>query len=395
MADLTEVQSSQSVKIAGAAPSTGIENNYLDIDTTGRPTVKLNDGSGVAINLGQTTMSASLPVTIASNQSTLNVTNSNFPSTVDINYGTVGASTLRTASQIGNATGAALFGAGTTTAQVLRVVLPTDQTSIPAVQSGTWNITNISGTVSLPTGASTSANQTTIITSLQLIDNPIGSVSAGTAGTSSFLTGGVFNTALPSLTNTQQSATQLDSSGRIIISPLTNSSIVKSQVQDNAGTGITSTLISAKQSLDVNIANSVAIPTTDKADGTTGTAVPGTTMQVGGSDGTNLRTLKTDTSGNLFTTSKNPLTASSPTSATVGVASAQAVATNANRKGLVLINTSINKISFGIGVAAVLNSGITLYPGGVWVMDEFNLATGAINAIAGAASSNLSIQEFS
>lgn len=39
--------------------------------------------------------------------------------------------------------------------------------SPPAVtQSGTWNITNISGTVSLPTGAATSALQTTINTTL-------------------------------------------------------------------------------------------------------------------------------------------------------------------------------------------------------------------------------------
>lgn len=77
----------------------------------------------------------------------------------DTNYGVVGANTLRTAAQIGNATGAASFGAGTTGAQVLRVVLPTDQSSIPAAQSGTWNITNISGTVSLPTGAATVAKQ--------------------------------------------------------------------------------------------------------------------------------------------------------------------------------------------------------------------------------------------
>lgn len=36
----------------------------------------------------------------------------------------------------------------------------------PVTQSGTWNITNISGTVSLPTGAATSALQTTINTTL-------------------------------------------------------------------------------------------------------------------------------------------------------------------------------------------------------------------------------------
>jgi len=52
----------------------------------------------------------------------------------------------------------------------LPVVLPTDQSAIPASQSGTWNINDISGTVSLPTGASTAANQTTANTSLSNID---------------------------------------------------------------------------------------------------------------------------------------------------------------------------------------------------------------------------------
>ncbi len=54
----------------------------------------------------------------------------------DTNYGAVGANTLRTAAEVGNATGAAAFGAGTTTAQVLRVVLPTDQTAIPVTVTG-------------------------------------------------------------------------------------------------------------------------------------------------------------------------------------------------------------------------------------------------------------------
>lgn len=73
----------------------------------------------------------------------------------------------RTAALIGNSTGAAAFGAGATSAQTIRTVLATDQSAIPAAQSGTWtvsatqsgtwNVTNISGTVSLPTGASTEA----------------------------------------------------------------------------------------------------------------------------------------------------------------------------------------------------------------------------------------------
>lgn len=52
---------------------------------------------------------------------TLTTTSTNLPATVDTNYGTVGASTIRTAAQIGNATGAADFNAGATGAQTLRV----------------------------------------------------------------------------------------------------------------------------------------------------------------------------------------------------------------------------------------------------------------------------------
>jgi len=92
---------------------------------------------------------------------------------------------------------------------------------------------------------------------------------------------------------------------------------------------------------------------------------------------------------------KTPLTGSAPTFATVGVTSAQVIAANASRKSLVLINTSANNISFGIGAnAAVLNSGITLTPNGVWESDEYSYVTSAINAIAAGASSNICIQEF-
>ncbi len=51
-----------------------------------------------------------------------------------------------------------------TMATSFKVVLPSDQSAIPASQSGTWNVTNISGTVSLPTGAATSANQSSELT---------------------------------------------------------------------------------------------------------------------------------------------------------------------------------------------------------------------------------------
>jgi hypothetical protein len=61
--------------------------------------------------------------------------------TLDRNYGTVGANTLRTASQIGNATGQADFNNGTATAQTLRVALTTDVQTLTSI-----NVT-ISGSV--------------------------------------------------------------------------------------------------------------------------------------------------------------------------------------------------------------------------------------------------------
>jgi hypothetical protein len=92
---------------------------------------------------------------------------------------------------------------------------------------------------------------------------------------------------------------------------------------------------------------------------------------------------------------KTDLTPSSPTSVSVGVASASAVAANATRKGLVLINLSSARISFGFGSTAVLDSGITLYPGDSYSMDEYSFDLGVVNAIASAAASSLAVQEYS
>lgn len=92
---------------------------------------------------------------------------------------------------------------------------------------------------------------------------------------------------------------------------------------------------------------------------------------------------------------KTDLTPSSPTASSVGVTSAQVLAAAATRKGLVLVNTSNNRISLGFGAAAVLDSGITLYgPGGTFVMDDYCFDVGAVNAIASAAASNLAVQEY-
>lgn len=88
------------------------------------------------------------------------------------------------------------------------------------------------------------------------------------------------------------------------------------------------------------------------------------------------------------------LGATAPTSATVGVASAVAVAANPDRKGLVLVNVSSNRISLGLGYPAVLDNGITLAANGAFSMDDYTFTIAAVNAIASGAGSTLSIQEF-
>lgn len=60
-----------------------------------------------------------------------------------------------------------------TMALSLPVAIASDQSPVPVSQSGTWNITNVSGTISLPTGAATSTLQTSGNASLTSIDGKV------------------------------------------------------------------------------------------------------------------------------------------------------------------------------------------------------------------------------
>lgn len=96
----------------------------------------------------------------------------------------------------------------------------------------------------------------------------------------------------------------------------------------------------------------------------------------------------------LLVNTKTNLNASAPTAVSVGTSSTAVLALNATRQGLVLVNTSNGIISIAFGTTAVLNSGITLLPYGVFCMDEYSCGIDAVNAIASVAASNLAVQEF-
>jgi hypothetical protein len=75
---------------------------------------------------------------------------------------TIGAAVPATAVYVAGTLGGTLTGlkfGQQNMANSVAVNIASNQSAIPASQSGTWNVTNISGTVSLPTGAATAAKQ--------------------------------------------------------------------------------------------------------------------------------------------------------------------------------------------------------------------------------------------
>ena len=88
-------------------------------------------------------------------------------------------------------------------------------------------------------------------------------------------------------------------------------------------------------------------------------------------------------------------TGNAPTFATVGVTSATALAANSSRTAVILTNTSTNTIYLGFGSnAAVVGSGVVLFPNSSLLLDVVDNVQQAITAIASGSSSNLAIQEF-
>lgn len=161
-------QSAVPVSGTVAATQSGTWNVNNVSGTVSLPTGASTEATLSALNakfgsLGQALMAASAPVVIASDQSAIPVSGtvsvSNFPATQPISAVSLplptGAATEATLAAASAKLPAAL--GQTTAAGSLSVVLASDQGPIAATQSGTWNINNISGTVSLPSGASTEA----------------------------------------------------------------------------------------------------------------------------------------------------------------------------------------------------------------------------------------------
>lgn len=273
-------------------------------------------------SLGQKTMANSAPVVIASDQSAIAVTG-----------------TVTTTNSANGATGAAV------PAQATQVA-GSDGTNLQALSvdtTGKLNINNISGTVSLPTGAATAAGLSTINTTLGTpMQNSGGSVTAN-AGTNlntsalalesgghlasidSKLTSPI--TVTGPLTDTQLRATPVPISGTVTANAGTGTFTVSGTVTANAGTNLNTSALALESGGNLAAINgklnslgqktmAASVPVVISSDqsaiavtgtvtannasvSTTGTAVPASATMVGGTDGTNLRALKVSATGVL------------------------------------------------------------------------------------------------
>ena len=101
-----------------------------------------------------------------------------------------------------------LMGNGVTGTGSQRVTIASDNTAfgVNANQAGTWNITNVSGTVSLPTGAATAASQTNVQTTSTQNQTTPGSL---------ILTGAEYNSAPTAIVSGNTSPLMMDTRGQL------------------------------------------------------------------------------------------------------------------------------------------------------------------------------------
>lgn len=232
-------------------------------------------------------------------------------------------------------------GNGVSGTGVQRVTIASDSTGvIGATQSGTWNVTNVSGTVSLPTGASTAAKQDTGNTSLASIDtsasrllSSAGPKAAGSAlATTAFQVGGTYNATPPTMTDTQEGGLQLDENGQLKVATtaVTQSGTWNARLQDGSGNALTSLSVGAQRAITVSVVDGSGnqITAFSGSGGTAsnyGSAFPSAGTASGFTDGTNMqgaRVVDSDTgAGSYYTLATNAVFRTSGTPVEAGTSS--------------------------------------------------------------------------
>lgn len=268
---------------------------------------------------------------------------------------------------------AASTAAGATDPALVVAISPNN--TVAVTQSGSWNLVNISGTVSLPTGAATSANQPTSAAQ--------GSTTSGQTGN---LHMGAASTAAPSYTNGQTDPISLDLNGSVRVNCTTGCSS-SSSITGWAGSTIGAATIQAFGALQATIGaglvpavNAYIVNTLAgiawSADGVANTTLGSpTTSLMMASNGTTVDRLQDDANKNLKVVLPSTQAVADPCmfqaktkvpfSTTSG--STQLVALSGSTKIYVcavhFISTSADSISFTEGTGTACATGATAVSG--------------------------------
>lgn len=260
-----------------------------------------------------------------------------------------------------------------TMANSLPVAIASNQTAIPVSQSGTWNLNNITGTVSLPTGAATE-------TTLSTLNGKVTACNTGAVTISTALPAGANNIGdvdvltLPNVTLASQA------------NPFTSAI----PISDNAGSITVDGTVAATQSGTWNITNvsgTISLPTGAATESTlstlngkvtacnTGavtisTALPAGTNNIGDVD---VLTLPDVAIKNYST--------SAVTSVVSAAVSTSILASNANRRMAIMVNDTDKSVYVKLGATASTTSfSYKLSPGQILEL-PIPIYTGAIDAI--------------
>lgn len=323
----------------------------ITVTPTGTQDVNLTEVGGATITEGQKTMANSIPVVIASDQSAVHVI-------VDSSALPTGAATQTTLATVSTTLGSILLD----------------------LTNGT-QITQISGTVPLPTGSATAANQATQITAEQAIQASTASIDTKTPALGQALAGA----SVPVVLTAAQVTTLTPPTTVTVVQPTgTNLHAVIDAGANIIGTvGIDQTTQGTTNGISIASLGAHAI---SAGNGVSGMGVLRVAIA---SDNTS--------NTNPFLTAEQKSTTSTLTNVAGSATTVSILASNANRKGAMIFNDSTATLYLKFGTTASTTSyTVQIASNGYY---EFpanpGLYTGACDGIWSAANGSARITELS
>ena len=223
MADLNEVQASQSVKIAGAGATSGLEGFWAGVDSNGN------------LQVFPSTAGSVTPGTAASNSNLIGaIYNSTLPT---LTTGQQSSLQLDSSGRLIISPSSTTTVTQATAANLNATVVGTGTFAVQAAQSGVWStrmqdgsgtgLTSNAGVLYVTGGDTAGISNSSRVLTVQ--GAGVGSTPI-VANVASIVGIGLYNSTLPTLTNGTAAAPQLDVNGRLNIRPLTTADSVTSNL---------------------------------------------------------------------------------------------------------------------------------------------------------------------